>query len=129
MSIRRFEDIEAWQAARKLMNMVYESTAASAFDADRDLRRQLRKAAVSSMSNIAEGFDAGSDAEFQRFLRMAQRSATEVQSELYVALDRSYLDRAAFDPLYDQARQTRRLIGGFIKYLASSASRGPTTKD
>jgi len=131
MGIRRFEDIEAWQAARKLMNMVYDATEGSVFDTDRDLRRQIRKAAVSSMSNIAEGFDAGSDNEFQRFLRMAQRSATEVQSELYVALDRGYLERAGFDALYDQARQTRRLIGGFIRYLHSSTSapRGSKTKD
>lgn len=125
MSIRRFEDIEAWQSARKLMNAVYDVTASRAFDADPDLRRQMRSAAVSSMSNIAEGFDAGSDNEFQRFLRMAQRSATEVQSHLYAALDRGYLDRASFDTVYEHARETRRLIGGFIKYLRGSAK----TKD
>lgn len=125
MSIRRFEDIEAWQKARTLMNAIYDATATSAFDADRDLRRQMRSAAVSSMANIAEGFDGGSDNEFQRFLRMAQRSATEVQSHLYVALDRGYLDRPSFDALYEHAGQTRRLIGGFIKYLQASAK----TKD
>ena len=123
MSIRRFEDSEAWKSARKLMNAVYDATASSAFDDDRDLRRQMRSAAVSSMSNIAEGFDAGSDNEFQRFLRMAQRSATEVQSQLYAALDRGYLDRASFDAVYEHARQTRRLIGGFIKYLRGSATK------
>lgn len=125
MSIRRFEDIEAWQKARSLMNAVYDATATSAFDADRYLRHQLRSAAVSSMANIAEGFDGGSDSEFRRFLRMAQRSATEVQSHLYVALDRGYLDRPAFDSLYAHAGQTRRLVGGFIKYLQASAK----TKD
>lgn len=88
------------------------------------------------MANIAEGFDAGSDAEFQRFLRMAQRSASEVQSHLYVALDRNYLDSRGFDTMYGQARQLKRLIGGFIRYLrgASSANaslddQGPRTKD
>jgi four helix bundle protein len=120
MKISRFEDIEAWQSARTLTNLVYDATLTGAFDADRDLRRQLRTAATSSMGNIAEGFDAGSDAEFQRFLRMAQRSATEVQSHLYVALDRHYLERAQFENLYAQAQQTRRIIGGFIKYLQTS---------
>ena len=89
----------------------------SAFNDDRDLKRQLRRAAVSSMSNVAEGFDAGSDAEFQRFLRIAQRSATEVQSHLYVALDRQYIERDRFNAVYAQAQQTRRVIGGFIRYL------------
>lgn len=120
MKITRFEDIEAWKSARKLTNLVYEATRSPAFDDDRDLRRQLRSAAASSMANIAEGFDAGSDTEFQRFLRIAQRSATEVQSHLYVALDRAYVERAAFDALYAQAQDTRRLIGGFIKYLHAS---------
>jgi four helix bundle protein len=121
MKISRFEDIEAWKSARKLMNLVYDATQARAFDEDRDLRRQLRRAATSSTANIAEGFDAGSDGEFQRFLRMAQRSATEVQSHLYVALDRQYLQRPAFDTLYAQAAETRRVIGGFIRYLQASS--------
>jgi len=122
MAIRRFEEIEAWQAARELMNRVYEATSASRFNGDRDLRRQLRTASVSSMANIAEGFDGGSDREFERFLRMAQRSVTEVESHLYVALDRGYFERPQFDALYAQATETRRLIGGFIKYLRSSVS-------
>lgn len=103
------------------MNLAYDATRDGAFDQDRDLKQQMRRAATSSMANIAEGFDAGSDSEFQRFLRMAQRSATELQSHLYVALDRKYLDQAAFDRVYSQARETRRLVGGFIKYLQAPA--------
>jgi len=76
------------------------------------------------MANIAEGFDAGSDIEFQRFLRIAQRSATEVQSHLYVALDRRYIESGSFDALYAQARETRRLIGGLIKYLGTGQIEG-----
>lgn len=117
MKISRFEDIEGWQAARKLTTLVYSMTQDNAFKADVDLKRQLRRAAVSIMSNISEGFDAGSDAEFQRFLRIAQRSATEVQSHLYVALDQHYIEHDQFDAVYAQAQQTRRVIGGFIKYL------------
>lgn len=126
MSITRFEEIEAWQSARTLTRIVYDATAVRAFDGDHDLRRQMRRAAASSMGNIAEGFDAGSDNEFQRFLRMAQRSATELQSHLYVAADQGYIGDAAFNDLYAQAQETRRLIGGFIKYLARS---GRGTKD
>jgi four helix bundle protein len=120
MKISRFEDIEAWKAARKLTNLVYELTRRSAFEADRDLRRQLRRAATSSMANVAEGFDAGSDVEFQRFLRMAQRSASEVQSHLYVAADERYIEPEEFKMIYGQAQQTRKVIGGFIKYLQGS---------
>ncbi len=72
------------------------------------------------MHNIAEGFDAGSDAEFTRFLRYAQRSCTEVQSELYVALDQKYLNEQKFNHLYELAKRTHGKIGGFIKYLKGS---------
>jgi four helix bundle protein len=120
MKISRFEDIEAWKSARSLMNLVYDVTATRAFDEDRDLKRQMRKAATSGMANIAEGFDAGSDNEFQRFLRIAQRSVTEVQSHLYAALDRQYLEQPVFDTVYLHGQETKRLIGGFIRYLQRS---------
>ena len=70
------------------------------------------------MSNIAEGFDAGSNREFIRFLRYAKRSCTEVQSELYVALDQRYCAVVDFDELYEQARLVRAKIGAFTKYLS-----------
>ena len=121
MKIGRFEDIEAWQTGRKLTNLVFEMTRRTGFNADIDLTRQIRRAAISSMANIAEGFDAGSDAEFQRFLRIAQRSATEVQSHLYVALDERYIESEEFNLVYAQAQQTRKVIGGFIRYLQTSS--------
>lgn len=71
------------------------------------------------MNNIAEGFDAGSDAEFARFLGYAQRSATEVMSCLYVALDNAYITQLDFDETYALAQEARSLVGGFIKYLKS----------
>jgi len=80
MKILRFEDLEAWKEARKLTNSLYDITRDKAFDADWDLRRQIRKAAVSVVANIAEGFDSGSDPEFSRFLRIARRSTSEIQS-------------------------------------------------
>jgi four helix bundle protein len=119
MRIERFEDVQGWQKGRELARMVYEATEQGAFARDFALRDQIRDAAVSVMANIAEGFDAGSDAEFIRFLRYARRSASEVQSHLYVALDQGYISPSQFQEMYDSAAETKRLIGGFIRYLQS----------
>ena len=93
MKIERFEDIEAWQLARVLTQKVYRLTKKPDFSKDYGLKRQIQDAAGSSMHNTAEGFDAETNAEFIRFLRYAKRSCTEVQSELYVALDESYISQ------------------------------------
>lgn len=123
MKITRFEDIEAWKKARVLMNHAYRVAASPAFAADRDLQRQLRRASASVMSNIAEGFDGGTDAEFRRFLRIAKRSATEVQSHLYIALDQGYVQEKSFKELYEHAAEVKRIIGGFIRYLRGGSSK------
>lgn len=120
MKITRFEDIEAWQLARGLTREVYRASKTGEFARDFALRDQIRAAAGSSMHNIAEGFDGGSNAEFVRFLGYAQRSCTEVQSQLYVALDQQYVSGAEFQVLYDHARETHAKIGGFIKYLKTA---------
>jgi four helix bundle protein len=121
LKIQRFEDIKAWQAGRQLVRMVYSASRQGAFARDLRLASQMRSAAVSVMSNIAEGFDAGSDAEFIRFLRYARRSATEMQSQLYAALDVGYLDDEAFRRLYDKATDVKKLVNAFIRYLRSSS--------
>lgn len=107
------------------MRQVYACTAGRDFRKDFGLRDQIQRAAGSVMGNIAEGFDSGSDVEFIRFLRYAQRSCTEVQSELYVALDQKYITELQFAALFDQAGKVRAKIGGFIKYLLSSRTDGP----
>ena len=117
MRIDRFEDIEAWQLARELTRKVYALTKHQPFSKDYSLKDQIRKAAGSSMHNIAEGFDAETTPEFLRFLSYAQRSCTEVQSELYVALDENYIDEAEFKTTYELAGRTRAAIRGFINYL------------
>ena len=117
MKLTRFEDLQTWQAARALANLVYDATGSGEFARDFGLRDQIRDAAGSVMHNIAEGFDSGSDAEFARFLKIARRSASEVQSELYLALDRNYLTPERFQPIYDKATETKKLINGFISYL------------
>jgi four helix bundle protein len=117
MKICRFEDIGAWQLARELSRMVYRLTRNAVFDKDFGLKRQIQQAAGSSMHNIAEGFDSETNSEFVRFLRYAKRSCSEVQSELYVALDEAYISKAEFDEAYEHARRTRAAIRGFINYL------------
>lgn len=117
MTIRRFEEIEGWQLARELTKQVYSVAMAGAFAKDFGLRDQITRAAGSSMHHIAEGFDGGSNAEFARFLRYSQRSCSEVQSQLYAALDQSYISQEEFDAIYEQAGQTHAKVGGFIRYL------------
>lgn len=116
MKIDRFEKIEAWQLARELTQKVYALSLKGRFTQDFTLKRQIQSAAGSSMHNIAEGFDSETNAEFLRFLRYAKRSCTEIQSELYVALDQKYLSKAEFTDVYDHAGRTRARIRGFIKY-------------
>ncbi len=117
MKIKRFEDIEAWQLARELTRKVCCLTKKAGFAKDYGLKRQIQDAAGSSMHNIAEGFDSETNAEFIRFLRYAKRSCSEVQSELYVALDEGYISADEFKDVYEQARRTRAAIRGFINYL------------
>ena len=120
VKIERFEDIEAWKLARELMTRVYDVTDKGEFARDFGLRDQIRRAAGSVMHNIAEGFDVGSNAEFVRFLQYSKRSCTEVQSQLYVALDRKYVTDVEFNTLYEQMCLVRAKIGAFIKYLTAN---------
>ena len=119
MKIERFEDIEAWQLARELARKVYSLTKKPEFARDYGLKGQIQDAAGSTMHNIAEGFDSETNPEFARFLRYAKRSCTEVQSELYVALDQQYITNSEFQDVYDHAGRTRAAIRGFINYLVS----------
>lgn len=115
--IERFEDLKSWQKARELTNAIYEISGSGDFAKYFELRNQIRRAAGSAMHNIAEGFDAGTDAEFVRFLKMARRSASEVQSQLYLALDRSYIAQNQLQDTYKLATEVKRLINGLIGYL------------
>ena len=136
-SIEKFEDIEAWQKARKLAREIYLITNQGDFAKDFGLRDQIRRAAVSVMSNIAEGFECGGDVEFRRFLAIAKGSTGEVKAQLYVALDVGLIDQTQFNKLYQLATETGNLIGGFIRYLSrgsgvashESKSNKHTTRD
>jgi four helix bundle protein len=118
--IERFEDLQSWQKARQLANAIYDLTGHQNFAKDFELRKQIRDAAGSVMHNIAEGFDAGTKPEFARFLKIARRSASEVQSELYLALDRLYVTQTELKTTYDIATEAKKLINGMIAYLRRS---------
>jgi len=117
MKIEKFEDLDCWKKARELANLVYDLTHQKSFGKDFQLRNQMRDAVGSVMHNIAEGFEAGSDAEFVRFLKISRRSASEVQSELYLAIDRKYILENQLGKAYAKATETKRLINGLIAYL------------
>lgn len=136
MKINRFEDIEAWQAARELTRQIYKAAACEKFARDYGLRDQVQRAAVSIMANVVhpvkymrwtisrgKGFDSQSNKGFIQFLGYALRSATEVQSHLYVALDQGYVSRDEFDRLYTQAIKVKNLIHGFMRYLRNAERR------
>jgi len=127
-SIQKFEDIEAWQKARELTNAVYSCSGKGVFAKDFGLRDQIRRAAVSVMSNIAEGFERGGSAEFLQFLAIAKGSAGEVEAQLYVALDQGYLKQEEFDSIKAVALSTKKLIAGFMNYLKRSNFKGQKYK-
>ena len=112
--IEKFEDILAWQKARELTREVYQCAKAGAFARDFGLRDQIQRASVSTMANIAEGFDRGGDREFLQFLSNSKGSCGEVKSHPYVALDQQYIVQKEFDLLYGQADEVSRLVGGFM---------------
>lgn len=116
-TITRFEEIEAWKTARQLTNMIYELTSQEKFSRDFGLRDQIRRASVSVMSNIAEGFESQTQAQFIRYLGFAKASAGEVRSQLYIALDIGYLTKNQFDSAFDQAEKSSRQLARFIDYL------------
>lgn len=127
MTIRRFEDIESWQMAREICQRVYDVVNSTPLGRDFSLKDQMQRSAGSTMDNIAEGFDAGSNREFVRFLQYSKRSCSELQSQLYRALDQKYLTPEAFHHLYDLIGRTRAKIGGFIEYLTQNLDQRTVT--
>ena len=112
MTISRFEDLVAWQKARLLVQLIYGLTSAEKFSKDCGLKDQIRRAAVSVMSNIAEGFERGGRPEFHQFLVIAKASCGELRSQLYVALDAGYIGTEQFDQAMLLGDEVARLVGG-----------------
>lgn len=117
MSIRRFEDIESWQMGREISRQVYAIARDSGLGRDFSLKDQMLRSAGSIMDNIAEGFDAGSNREFVRFLQYSKRSCSELQSQLYRAMDQGYVTQDCFQQLHELIGNTQDKIGAFLQYL------------
>ena len=122
--ISRFEDIEAWKKARELTKKIYEITSQENLDIDYALKDQLRRASISIMANIAEGFEREGNKEFKQFLAMAKGSVGEVKAQLYVGLDANLIDSACFEKIMALADETARLLAGFLRYLKGSDHKG-----
>lgn len=116
-SYNKFENLECWKESRKLVNEIYSITNSQSFSKDFGLKDQIRRASVSIMANIAEGFGTFSDLEFIRFLSYSNRSCQEVSSHLYVALDVGYIDKDLHEKLLDQSCKCSNYIKSFIRYL------------
>lgn len=110
--VERFEDLIAWQKARQLTRAIYQVSRHGAFAKDFGLSNQIQRAAVSVMSNIAEGFERSGLGEFHQFLSTAKSSCAEVRAQLYIALDVGYLSQSEFERLFFQAEEVGRIIGG-----------------
>jgi len=120
MKIERFEDLECWQQARLLVNMVYSAiNNSSSFQRDYRLVDQITGAAVSVMNNIVEGWASQSNAEFIRFLTYSRRSGAETQNCAYVAIDQGYIIEDTFNDIYAQGLRTIKIIDGLLRYLRS----------
>ena len=115
----RFEDLQVWNTARILTQRIYQSSGEGKFSKDFGLRDQIRRASVSVMSNIAEGFESETQALFISYLNRAKASAGEVRCQLYVALDLDYLSQDKFNQMLNLAEECSRQLYGFIKYLKS----------
>ncbi len=127
-TIKKFEDIDAWQRARELSREIYSITNNGIFSKDYDLKGQIRRASGSIMDNIAEGFERGGKGEFIQFLGIAKGSCGEVRSQLYRALDQKYIDMENFDRLYNFSNDIGKMINGLITYLNNTEIKGQKYK-
>ena len=116
-TIKRFEDLECWQEARKLVRLIYQVTNTTAFKKDYELVRQVRRSAVSSMANIAEGFHRNSNKDFMRFLDYSRGSIAETLSHCYVALDQNYMAEAELSEIKEGADSVWIKVNNFLSYL------------
>ena len=116
---KRFEDLEVWQKAKELTNLIYRVSSSGAFSRDFGLRDQMRRAAVSIMSNIAEGFESQTQAMFIQYLGHAKGSAGEMRAQLYIAVEQKYITQDEFNSAISLAESCSKQLARFIQYLES----------
>ncbi len=126
--IEKFEEIEAWKLARQATRRIYAISSEGPFSRDFALVNQIRRASISVMSNIAEGFERGGNKEFLQFLSIAKGSCGEVRSQLYIAVDQNYIEQVTFKEITKLLIETSKTISGFMKYLQGATERGSKFK-
>ncbi|HET9296752.1 MAG TPA: four helix bundle protein [Candidatus Binatia bacterium] len=124
MTVQNFEDLNVWKQARLLTQEVYRLTKTEKFSRDFGLRDQIQRAAISVMSNIAEGFERGGNQEFSQFLYIAKASCGEVRSQLYVAFDQGYVTHDETEKLRQSFKRLSGMISNLIAYMRQSEMRG-----
>ena len=125
--VERFEDLQVWQLARTVTAKVYACSKAGPFSKDFGLRDQMQRAAVSILSNVAEGVERRSDNSFHQFLAIANGSTAELRAQLYVALDQGYMSRQTFDELRHDVVRIGKMLARLMAYLRNSPPRDPKT--
>jgi len=128
-TIMRFEDIESWKMSREQANWIYDASNKGAFARDFALKDQIRRAAISVMSNIAEGFERDGNKEFIHFLSIAKGSCGELRSQLYLARDQNFITEEEFTRIYNHATRTSKAISGFMSYLINNPIKGLKYKE
>jgi four helix bundle protein len=123
-TFQRFEDMQVWQKTRELTRLIYHITKQGDFVKDFGLRDQIRRASISVMSNIVEGYERNGNGEFLQFLTVAKGSAGEIRAQLYIALDQHYIDQPTFDQLAALACEVSKLLSGLINYLNHTPHKG-----
>ena len=125
-TIKRFEDLECWKEARRFVRLIYDMTDSNRFKKDFELVGQLKRSAISSMANIAEGFHRNSTKEFMRFLDYSRTSVAETLSHCYVAMDQQYISEDEMSKLKQQADIVWKKVNNFISYLRKTNKTNPT---
>ncbi len=123
-TVQRFEDLKVWQKAREVNLHIYKLSNTSAFSKDFGLREQIRKASVSVISNIAEGFERNGNKEFNQFLSIAKASAAEIRAQLYVAIDLEYITKEEFDEVVVKLTEVSKMLSGLMNYLKTTEMKG-----
>jgi four helix bundle protein len=124
MHVNKFEDLEIWQKAMDLVDIIYDFTYKQQFNKDYALKEQIRRAVISISSNIAEGFERGSNTEFIQFLFIAKGSSGEVRTQLYIALRRGYISKSESDSAVKASTEISAMIKSLINYLSKTSIKG-----
>ena len=128
MGVESFEDLHVWQRARELVNLIYRITKKKEFSEDKGLADEIRRASVSIMSNISEGFERGSNVEFIQFLYIAKASCGEVRCQLLIAFDQGYINQNELNETKELAMKVSGMIANLINYLRKSKIKGAKYK-